>query len=81
LLNGDFEPGGTQLLSWHQANISAPARVNFTRSRLVLPELAAFDREGETGLVLGRAAAVLLRKRPVDQFDIDAAPASKSDAM
>jgi hypothetical protein len=42
----------------------------------VLPEPAAFDREVKTGL---GATAVLLRERPVDQFEIDAAPASKSD--
>jgi hypothetical protein len=34
---------------------------------------AAFDCEVQTGLVLGRAASMLLQEWPVDQLDMDAA--------
>ena len=48
---------------------------------LVQPQPAAFDRHVETGLVLGRAASMLLQELPVDQLDIDSAalrPARRS---
>jgi hypothetical protein len=47
----------------------------------VPPKRAAFDREVETGLVLGRAAEMLLQKRSVDQLDMDAAILHRLDGV
>jgi hypothetical protein len=48
---------------------------------LVLPEPAAFDREVETSLVLGRAAAQFVQEWPVDQLDMDAAACTGSTEL